>query len=54
MRLCTSQPLMAGVLARDERYHLIASWGGILVPPAAWIIHLLFDYLLVTLACLGN
>jgi hypothetical protein len=45
---------VASVRARDERRRLLALWGGILVPPAAWSTHLLLGYLLVTVACLGN
>jgi hypothetical protein len=45
---------VASVVARDERHRLAALWGGILIPPTAWMLHLLVAYLLVTLACLSN
>jgi hypothetical protein len=45
---------VASTLARDEKRTLLALWGGMLVPPAAWSLHLLLGYLLVTLGCLAN
>jgi small-conductance mechanosensitive channel len=42
---------VASKLAHEEKRTLLALWIGILVPPAAWSVHLLLGYLLVALAC---
>ena len=45
---------MSSLLAREDQRRLLALWVGILVPPAAWSVHLLLGYLLVTVACAGS
>ncbi|HLH24425.1 MAG TPA: hypothetical protein VK066_18030 [Chloroflexota bacterium] len=39
------------MVSGEERRTLLPLWLGILVPPAAWSLHLLLGYVVVTAAC---
>ncbi|HZS02362.1 MAG TPA: hypothetical protein VFE37_26840 [Chloroflexota bacterium] len=45
---------MESILGREDQRRLAALWGGILVPPIAWSLHLLVSYFIVSVACLGS